>query len=90
MDTIQLKNVQDHQDKFKRDLLATAGIDRNISAGPNGYRSAFFWQKMFKQCLKLGRAQEYRSLPLITMGLEIYEYSPKKIKHIYHRQWKCC
>lgn len=79
MDTIRLKDAGDHQDKLREIFLQLQDIIEIYRPGQMAIEAPFFG-KNIQAMLKLGRAQGVAIAAAITMGLKIYEYSPKKIK----------
>lgn len=79
MDTIQLKGLPDHQGKLKEIFLQLQELIETYRPGQMAIEAPFFGKNV-QAMLKLGRAQGVSIAAAITMGLEIYEYSPKKIK----------
>ncbi len=79
MDTIHLKQVGEHQDKLKEIFLQLQEIIETYRPGQMAIEAPFFGKNV-QAMLKLGRAQGVAIAAAITMGLEIFEYSPKKIK----------
>jgi len=65
MGVIKLKSYKDHVTKLKESQMSV---------------EAPFYGKNVQSMLKLGRAQGVAMAAGITMGLDITEYSPKKIK----------
>lgn len=79
MDTIRLKDAGDHQDKLREIFLQLQELIEIYRPGQMAIEAPFFG-KNIQAMLKLGRAQGVAIAAAITMGLKIYEYSPKKIK----------
>lgn len=79
MDTIRLKDAGDHQDKLREIFLQLQDLIEIYRPGQMAIEAPFFG-KNIQAMLKLGRAQGVAIAAAITMGLKIYEYSPKKIK----------
>jgi crossover junction endodeoxyribonuclease RuvC len=79
MGVVHLKKLPDHQQKLKRifERLQTL-ID--VYKPKEMAIEAPFYGKNVQSMLKLGRAQGVSIAAAITMGVEITEYSPKKIK----------
>lgn len=77
--TMHLKNAGDHQDKLKEIFLQLQELIETYRPGQMAIESPFFGKNV-QSMLKLGRAQGVSIAAAITMGLEIFEYSPKKIK----------
>jgi crossover junction endodeoxyribonuclease RuvC len=76
---IKLHKEKDHQSKLKEIFLQLQEI---IETHLPKYMAveAPFHGKNVQRMLKLGRAQGVSMAAGITMGLEIFEYAPKKIK----------
>ncbi|MEP7323825.1 MAG: crossover junction endodeoxyribonuclease RuvC [Saprospiraceae bacterium] len=79
MDTILLKGLPDHQGKLKEIFLQLQELIETYRPGQMAIEAPFFGKNV-QAMLKLGRAQGVAIAAAITMGLEIFEYSPKKIK----------
>ena len=79
MGTLMLKNLGDHQEKLKEIFLQLQELIETYRPGQMAIEAPFFGKNV-QAMLKLGRAQGVSIAAAITMGLEIYEYSPKKIK----------
>jgi len=78
---IKLKRSDTHQNKLKEIYLQLQEIIENH--GPSEMAiEAPFYGKNVQSMLKLGRAQGVAIAAAITMGLDISEYSPKKIKQV--------
>lgn len=76
---IKLQHFEDHQTKLKEIYLQLQEIIETYL--PTEFAvEAPFYGKNVQSMLKLGRAQGVAMAAAITMGLEISEYSPKKIK----------
>ncbi len=76
---IKLKKYKDHQEKLKEIFLQTQELIE-IYMPKELAVEAPFYGKNVQSMLKLGRAQGVAIAAGITMGLNITEYSPKKIK----------
>jgi len=76
---LKLKSFENHQTKLKEIFLQLQEI---IEAYLPQYMAieAPFYGKNVQSMLKLGRAQGVAMAAGMTMGLDIMEYSPKKIK----------
>ncbi len=76
---IKLHKEKDHQSKLKEIFLQ---LQELIETYLPKYMAveAPFHGKNVQSMLKLGRAQGVAIAAGITMGMEIYEYAPKKIK----------
>ena len=79
MGTIQLKSFEDHQGKLKEIFLQLQELIETYRPGQMAIEAPFFGKNV-QAMLKLGRAQGVSIAAAITMGLEVFEYSPKKIK----------
>ncbi len=77
--TMHLKNVADHQQKLREIFLQLQELIETYQPGIMAIEAPFFGKNV-QAMLKLGRAQGVSIAAAITMGLEIHEYSPKKIK----------
>ena len=76
---LHLSSYKDHQTKLKEIFLQLQEIIETYL--PNHMAvEAPFYGKNVQSMLKLGRAQGVAMAAAMTMGLEIVEYSPKKIK----------
>lgn len=76
---IKLKNEKDHQTKLKEIFLQLQEIVETYQPKHLAIEAPFY-AKNPQSLLKLGRAQGVAIAAGITMGLEITEYMPKKIK----------
>ncbi len=76
---IKLKKYKDHQEKLKEIFLQTQELIE-VYLPTELAIEAPFYGKNVQSMLKLGRAQGVSIAAGITMGLNITEYSPKKIK----------
>lgn len=79
MGVINLKSLPDHQTKLKEIYLQLQEIIETYLPTQMAIEAPFFG-KNIQSMLKLGRAQGVSMAAAITMGLDILEYSPKKIK----------
>lgn len=77
--TMQLKKLEDHQEKLKEIYHQLQDLIEAYQPGVMAIEAPFYGKNV-QAMLKLGRAQGVSIAAAITMGLEIYEYSPKKIK----------
>jgi len=77
--TIELKKFPDHQTKLKEIYLQLQEIIETYLPTQMAVESPFYGKNV-QSMLKLGRAQGVSIAAGITMGLNIVEYSPKKIK----------
>ena len=76
---IKLDKFKDHQTKLKEIYLQLQEIIETYLPQHMSIESPFFGKNV-QSMLKLGRAQGVSMAAAMTMGLEIVEYSPKKIK----------
>lgn len=79
MGTINLSKYPDHTTKLKEIYLQLQEIIETYLPRVLSIEAPFFGKNV-QSMLKLGRAQGVAMAAAITMGLEIVEYSPKKIK----------
>ena len=76
---LKMQKLKDHQSKLRENFLQTQDIIESYQPQIMAIESPFFGKNV-QAMLKLGRAQGVAIAAAITMGLEIFEYSPKKIK----------
>jgi crossover junction endodeoxyribonuclease RuvC len=76
---IKLKQEKDHQTKLKEIFLQLQEIIETYLPKYMALEAPFYGKNV-QSMLKLGRAQGVAMAAGITMGLDITEYSPKKIK----------
>lgn len=76
---VKLKNEKDHQTKLKEIFLQLQEVVETYQPKHLAIEAPFY-AKNPQSLLKLGRAQGVAIAAGITMGLEITEYMPKKIK----------
>lgn len=76
---IKLKHEKDHQTKLKEIFLQLQEIIETYLPKYMALEAPFYGKNV-QSMLKLGRAQGVAMAAGITMGLDIQEYSPKKIK----------
>lgn len=76
---IKLKHYPDHTTKLKEIFLQLQEIIELHMPSQMSIEAPFYGKNV-QSMLKLGRAQGVAMAAGITMGLEITEYSPKKIK----------
>lgn len=79
MGTIRLKSYEDHMTKLKEIFLQLQEIIETYLPTKMSVEAPFYGKNV-QSMLKLGRAQGVAMAAGITMGLEIEEFSPKKIK----------
>lgn len=76
---IKLFKEEDQQHKLKEIFLQLQEIIESYLPKQLAIEAPFFGKNV-QSMLKLGRAQGVAMAAAITMGLDIFEYSPKKIK----------
>lgn len=76
---LNLKSFNDHQTKLKEIFLQLQEIIETYLPQHMAIEAPFFGKNV-QSMLKLGRAQGVSMAAAMTMGLDIIEYSPKKIK----------
>lgn len=79
MGIMKLKSFEDHNTKLKEIFLQLQEIIETYLPSQMAIEAPFYG-KNIQSMLKLGRAQGVAMAAGITMGLEIVEYSPRKIK----------
>lgn len=79
MGVIHLSKFPDHQTKLKEIYLQVQEIIETYLPKVLAVEAPFYGNNV-QSMLKLGRAQGVTMAAAITMGLEIVEYAPKKIK----------
>ena len=79
MGVMKLQKFGDHQTKLKEIFLQLQEVIESYLPTQMAIEAPFFGKNV-QSMLKLGRAQGVAMAAAITMGLEIMEYSPKKIK----------
>jgi crossover junction endodeoxyribonuclease RuvC len=79
IDELILKKYANHEIKLKKIFDRTLALIDEFHPDEVALEAPFFGKNV-QAMLKLGRAQGVSIAAAITMGLEIYEYSPKKIK----------
>ena len=79
MGVIKLKSHLDHTTKLKEIFLQIQEIIETYLPDQMAIEAPFFGKNV-QSMLKLGRAQGVSMAAAMTMGLEIEEYAPKKIK----------
>ncbi len=77
--TIRLAGFDLHQDKLREIFLQVQEVIEAYLPGILAVEAPFYGKNV-QSMLKLGRAQGVVIAAGITMGLEIVEYSPKKVK----------
>ncbi len=77
--TLKLTHLPDHQTKLKEIFLQLQEIIETYLPSSMAIESPFFGKNV-QSMLKLGRAQGVAMAAAMTMGVDITEYSPKKIK----------
>ncbi|MDG1716364.1 MAG: crossover junction endodeoxyribonuclease RuvC [Saprospiraceae bacterium] len=76
---LRLKSYEDHQTKLKEIFLQLQEIIETYLPKQMAVEAPFYGKNV-QSMLKLGRAQGVAMAAAMTMGLEISEYAPKKIK----------
>jgi crossover junction endodeoxyribonuclease RuvC len=76
---LKMQHLKDHQSKLKEIFLQIQDIIETYQPEVMAIESPFFGKNV-QSMLKLGRAQGVAIAAALTMGLDIQEYSPKKIK----------
>jgi len=76
---IRLKKFETHQEKLKEIFLQTQELIETYMPTEMAIEAPFYGKNV-QSMLKLGRAQGVTIAAGITMGLNITEYAPKKIK----------
>ena len=76
---LKLSHYKDHQTKLKEIFLQLQEIIETYLPKHMAIEAPFYGKNV-QSMLKLGRAQGVAMAAAMTMGLEIIEYSPKKIK----------
>ncbi len=76
---LHLAKYNDHQTKLKEIYLQLQEIIETYLPVSMSIETPFYGKNV-QSMLKLGRAQGVAIAAAITMGLDIYEYAPKKIK----------
>jgi crossover junction endodeoxyribonuclease RuvC len=76
---LKLKKSELHQDRLREIFLELQEIIEAYKPSILAIEAPFFGKNV-QAMLKLGRAQGVAMAAAITMGLEIFEYSPKKVK----------
>lgn len=79
MGILKLKSFKDHTTKLKEIFLQLQEIIETYLPTQLSIEAPFYGKNV-QSMLKLGRAQGVAMAAGMTMGLEIIEYSPKKIK----------
>ena len=74
-----LRKCQDHQTKLKEIYLQLQEIIETYLPRSLAIEAPFYGKNV-QSMLKLGRAQGVAMAAAITMGVEIHEYAPKRIK----------
>jgi len=76
---LRLKSYEDHQTKLKEIFLQLQEIIETYLPKQMAVEAPFYGKNV-QSMLKLGRAQGVAMAAAMTMGLDISEYAPKKIK----------
>lgn len=74
-----LKSFEDHQTKLKEIFLQIQEVIETYLPREMAIEAPFYGKNV-QSMLKLGRAQGVAMAAAMTMGVDIFEYSPKKIK----------
>jgi len=74
-----LRKLENHQTKLKEIFLQVQEVIETYLPSHLAVESPFYGKNV-QSMLKLGRAQGVTMAAAITMGLEIHEYAPKRIK----------
>jgi len=74
-----LRSHKDHQTKLKEIFLQVQEVIETYLPDHLSIEAPFYGKNV-QSMLKLGRAQGVAMAAAMTMGLEIYEYAPKRIK----------
>jgi crossover junction endodeoxyribonuclease RuvC len=77
--TISLDRSLDHQTKLKEIFLQLQELIESFLPSAMAVEAPFYGKNV-QSMLKLGRAQGVAMAAAMTMGLQIAEYSPKKVK----------
>ena len=77
--TFDLRKLDNHQTKLKEIFLQLQDLVESFLPKHLAIEAPFYGKNV-QSMLKLGRAQGVAMAAGMTMGLEIFEYSPKKIK----------
>ncbi len=79
LNVLHLKSYSDHQSKLREIFLRVQELIETFQPESLSIESPFFG-KNAQSMHKLGRAQGVAIAAAMVMGLEIFEFSPKKIK----------
>lgn len=79
MGVLDLSKEKDHTTKLKEIFLQLQEIIETYLPGTMAIEAPFFGKNV-QSMLKLGRAQGVAMAAAMTMGLDIHEYAPKRIK----------
>ncbi len=79
MGTFNMKSLDSPYEKLRSIFLDVQEVIENYQPTVAAFEAPFYGKNV-QSMLKLGRAQGVSIAAAITMGLEITEYSPKKIK----------
>ncbi|HRG68902.1 MAG TPA: crossover junction endodeoxyribonuclease RuvC [Saprospiraceae bacterium] len=79
INTLQLAKIETHQAKLREIFLRVQELIETFQPQSLSIESPFFG-KNAQSMHKLGRAQGVAIAAAMVMGVEIYEFSPKKIK----------
>jgi crossover junction endodeoxyribonuclease RuvC len=79
MGVLHMNHLKSHQEKLKRIFERLQSIMQNYRPREMAIEAPFYGKNP-QSMLKLGRAQGVAIAAAVTNGLEVTEYSPKKIK----------
>jgi len=76
---LKIKSLRSHQEKLRQIYLTIQEVINDFDPDMMAIEAPFFGKNV-QAMLKLGRAQGVAIAAAMNMGIEISEYSPKKIK----------
>lgn len=79
MGDFQMKHLENHYEKLRKIFLDVQEVIENFQPQSVAIEAPFYGKNV-QSMLKLGRAQGVAIAAAITMGLDVTEYAPKKIK----------
>lgn len=79
MGVFHMKHLETHYDKLRKIFLDVQEVIENYQPTSISIEAPFYG-KNIQSMLKLGRAQGVAMAAAMTMGLDVTEYAPKKIK----------
>ncbi len=79
MGVFSMKHLENHYEKLRKIFLDIQEVIENHQPQTVAIEAPFYGKNV-QSMLKLGRAQGVAIAASITMGLDVTEYSPKKIK----------